>query len=40
MVGFRLGDVGLCAGNVIDGLIDRLLRGGIAAREVGRTIEL
>jgi hypothetical protein len=40
MVGFRLGDVGLCARNVVHGLIERLLRGGIAAREVRRAIEL
>src|SRR5262249_61945426 len=40
MVGLGLGDVGARARDVVRGLIDRLLRGGVAAREVGETIEL
>ena len=34
------GDVGACARHVVRGLIERLLRGGFAAGEVGGTIEL
>src|SRR5262249_58841591 len=40
VVGLRLGDVGARARDVVRGLIDRLLRGGVAAGEVGGTVEL
>ena len=40
MVGLRLGDVGACARHVVLRLIERLLRGGLAARQVGGAAEL
>ena len=40
MIGLRLGDVRARARDVVRGLIERLLRGGLAAGEIGGTIEL
>ena len=40
MVGFRFGDVGLRGRHVVGGLIERLLRGGVAARQRGGAAEL
>ena len=40
VVGFRLGDVGPCARHVVLRLVERLLRGGLAARQGVGTAEL
>src|SRR5262249_3892120 len=40
MVGLRFGDVGPCSSHVKGGLIERLLRGVIAARQRGHTDKL
>ena len=40
MIGLRLGDIGTRARHVVLGLIEGLLRGDVAAREVGGAIEL
>ena len=39
VVGLRLGDVGACARHVVLRLVERLLRGGLAARQ-GRSVRL
>ena len=40
MIGLRLGDVGACARHVVLRLVECLLRGGVAARQVGGAGEL
>jgi hypothetical protein len=40
MVGLRFGDVGPRCGHVLGSLIERLLRGDVAARECGDAVEL